>query len=71
MQNATINQLASGGHKSFPGEHLLPPWRLELLTINQCKAKCNNQSVNQWWVGLNHPQGATSVGLAYENLTIN
>jgi hypothetical protein len=51
MQNATINQLTSVGHKSIPSEHLPQAWRLKSgkVTINQGNAKCKNRSVNQWW----------------------
>jgi hypothetical protein len=41
MQNATINQLTSGGHKSIPGEHLPQAWRLK---FNHCNA---NATVDQ------------------------
>jgi hypothetical protein len=68
MQNATIDQLTSGGHKSIPGEHL--PQARDLKINNQSR-QCNNQSVNQWWVGLNHPQEASSTGSGSKKVTIN
>jgi hypothetical protein len=48
MQNAIIDQLTSGGHKSIPTAHFPQAQGSKNLTIYQGNAKCNNQSVNQW-----------------------
>jgi uncharacterized protein (DUF885 family) len=62
-QNATINHSTRGVHKSIPGAHLPQAQRLK---INQCNAKCNNLSLNQWWAKIN-PREASSPGSGSKN----
>jgi hypothetical protein len=52
MQNATINQLTSGGwaYINHPQGAPSAGQASEKVPIYQSNAKYNNQSINHWWV---------------------